>query len=330
MAQLWALRIFEKKFHTHNFYRRAIFLLHYKGYSLNTQKIKKHTIGELTEMIGDSLQSEELHIHFNEKGLTEIPILYPFRSNNYGILLLLSGDVKLQLGLIQHELKKNEALIVSPNTIIQVLEIKSKVTFLSISFTYDFAFQYCFKNSNTFRFLAYEALSKFVLTKEEVKNFKTISLFLKQKNVKKNKTFFEQEMIYHSFNLLMYELASIYNKKERTLKISSRNEELALNFIKILKDNFKSVRNVQFYADALFVTRGHLTKVLKQVSGKTTRQLIEEVVIMEAKVLLSNPSLTILQITDELQFADQSFFGKFFKKNTGISPSFYRKEYLKQ
>ncbi|MCB0458901.1 MAG: AraC family transcriptional regulator, partial [Flavobacteriaceae bacterium] len=63
----------------------------------------------------------------------------------------------------------------------------------------------------------------------------------------------------------------------------------------------------------------------KEVSGKSTSQLINEIVVMEAKIMLDNPKLTISQIAQELQFSNQSFFGKFFKKNTGISPSNYRK-----
>ena len=96
--------------------------------------------------------------------------------------------------------------------------------------------------------------------------------------------------------------------------------------MKILENNFKKERSVQFYADKLFVTTGHLTKVLKDVGGKTAGELIDDAVIMEARILLANPSLTITQVADELQFTDQSIFGKFFKKKIGSSPSKYRKD----
>ena len=94
----------------------------------------------------------------------------------------------------------------------------------------------------------------------------------------------------------------------------------------ILNENFKTERSVQFYADTLYMTSGHLSKVLKQVSGKTAGQLIDDAVIMEAKILLAAPELTVAQVANELQFSDQSFFGKYFKKHTGLPPSKFRRQ----
>ncbi len=291
--------------------------------------IKTHTFNEIIEIFGDPFQSEELHIHLNEKEYTESPIAYPFRLNNFAILLVLSGEIEIQLNLLSYPLKKNEVLVISPNTVSQVINLKGKVKILAISFTYDFVLKNCFKNSTSFQFLVYDSLPKFMLEKKEVDTFKRIALFLQENNIKTNKMNFENEIIYHSFNLLMYQLATIYHKNKKAVTTSSsRNEEISLRFIKILKENYTSERNVQFYADVLSVTRGHLSKVLKQISGKTAKQVIENVIIMESKILLANPSKTISQISDELNFSDQSFFGKYFKKYTGISPTLYRKHYL--
>ncbi|WNW02394.1 AraC family transcriptional regulator [Tenacibaculum sp. HL-MS23] len=98
-----------------------------------------------------------------------------------------------------------------------------------------------------------------------------------------------------------------------------------IRFLDLLNENFKSERSVQFYADVLCITSGYLSKVLKEVSGKTANQLIDEAVILEAKLLLNNPILSISEIAENLQFSDQSFFGKFFKKHTGLSPTAFRK-----
>ncbi|MEO2071142.1 MAG: helix-turn-helix domain-containing protein [Zunongwangia sp.] len=88
-------------------------------------------------------------------------------------------------------------------------------------------------------------------------------------------------------------------------------------------------RQVQFYADKLCVTPDYLTKILKEASRMTTKEIIEEAVIMEARKLLMDNSLTIAQIADMLHFSDQSFFGKFFKKKMKISPNFFRNQYKK-
>jgi AraC family transcriptional regulator, transcriptional activator of pobA len=63
---------------------------------------------------------------------------------------------------------------------------------------------------------------------------------------------------------------------------------------------------------------------VKEITGKTAGEIINDFVLLEAKMLLDNPSLSIAEIADELQFSDQSFFGKYFKRLTGMSPKEYR------
>ena len=87
----------------------------------------------------------------------------------------------------------------------------------------------------------------------------------------------------------------------------------------------RSERSVKFYADQLCLTPKHLSGVVKEVSGKTVGEWIDELVILEAKALLNSSSMNIQEIADRLNFANQSFFGKYFKHYTGMSPKEYRK-----
>lgn len=78
------------------------------------------------------------------------------------------------------------------------------------------------------------------------------------------------------------------------------------------------------FEPATTLNTGHLAKVLKEVTGKTTVELINDAILFEAKVLLSTSELSISPIASELDFMEQSIFGKFFKRHTGTSPSQYR------
>ena len=82
---------------------------------------------------------------------------------------------------------------------------------------------------------------------------------------------------------------------------------------------------MSFYADKMFLTAKHLSTVVKEISGKTVGEWIDELVILEAKALLNSSSMNIQEIADRLNFANQSFFGKYFKHYTGMSPKEYRK-----
>lgn len=79
-----------------------------------------------------------------------------------------------------------------------------------------------------------------------------------------------------------------------------------------------------FYADQLHITPKYLSSVIKEVSGRSAVEWIDRYVILEAKALLRYSGLSIQEIAYELNFSTQSFFGKYFKHHTGMSPSEYK------
>ena len=88
---------------------------------------------------------------------------------------------------------------------------------------------------------------------------------------------------------------------------------------------------VPFYTEQLCITSRYLYEITTQyMNGKTPKQLIDEQLIAEAKVLLNEPQLSVTEIAEQLHFADQSYLSRFFKKNTGISPKEFRLQKLLQ
>lgn len=105
---------------------------------------------------------------------------------------------------------------------------------------------------------------------------------------------------------------------------ASSASRLSDRFIKLVKDNFKTERFLEFYAEQLGVTTKHLSRTVKAQTGYSAASWIERFLILEAKILLKSTNLTVQQISDNLNFPTQSFFGKYFKKNVGVSPKLYR------
>ncbi len=99
---------------------------------------------------------------------------------------------------------------------------------------------------------------------------------------------------------------------------------LSDRFIKLVKDKFKTERFLEYYAEELGVTPKHLSRTVKAQTGYSAASWIERFLILESKILLKSTNLTIQQISDNLNFPTQSFFGKYFKKNVGVSPKLYR------
>lgn len=104
----------------------------------------------------------------------------------------------------------------------------------------------------------------------------------------------------------------------------SRNDDIMDQFISLVEQFHRKERGVKFYANKMCLTPKYISSVVNKISGKTASQWIDEAVILEAKALLNCTNMTIQQITIELNFPDQSTFGKYFKNITGLSPKDYR------
>jgi AraC-like DNA-binding protein len=123
----------------------------------------------------------------------------------------------------------------------------------------------------------------------------------------------------------MLELAAIIKRhRPNNGATSTRRMDLLNSFLKLLAVHFKVERSVQFYAEKIFISPKHLTKVVKEETGKSVGQLVNEMVIAEAKILLDTSSLTVGNVATELNFSNQFFFSKFFKKHSGLTPSQFR------
>ena len=88
--------------------------------------------------------------------------------------------------------------------------------------------------------------------------------------------------------------------------------------------NYNHTRNVAWYAKKLKISNIHLCTTVKKVTGNTCAEIIAHMVIMDAKSQLKSTHLSIQEISNSLNFANTSFFGKYFKRYVGMSPLTYR------
>lgn len=105
----------------------------------------------------------------------------------------------------------------------------------------------------------------------------------------------------------------------------SRNEALLYKFKNLLVENCRQHREVSFYANELCITPDYLSKVIRDYDGGSAMKWIANAIVIEAEFLLRQPDKTVYEIALDLNFPDQSTFGKFFKRYTGKSPMMYRK-----
>ena len=102
-------------------------------------------------------------------------------------------------------------------------------------------------------------------------------------------------------------------------------ETLTDKFKDLVSEHYLDKQQVKEYADMLFVTPNHLNRMIRKTTGKTALDLISEMLIMEAEILLQQTDKTINEIAAYLSFEDASYFTRFFRKNKGVTPGAYRK-----
>jgi len=106
---------------------------------------------------------------------------------------------------------------------------------------------------------------------------------------------------------------------------SKRERTLFDMFMRNIEQQYKTARDVSYYADRLSITPKYLNVISKHISGRNAKAIIDNYTILKLKVELSSKDLSIKQIVREYNFSDPSFFTRYFKLHTGITPLVYRK-----
>lgn len=245
----------------------------------------------------------------------------PYRAESYAIEFLKKGSIIMQTKLDKVIIHAPAIITLGPS-VIRSFSKNSDVILMDIIF---FKPHFFLKNQanifflNQYDFFDNSLMHVFSLEKETKVKFEQLFNLI---NELLNSNNSHQSSILRSYlYILIFELDII----KQSISNSLVQNPLFERFKELLSKDFLRERSVGYYANCLSVTRKYLSEVIKKNSGKTARDWIDDFVILEAKVLLQNKTLTINQISETLNFSNQSVFGKFFKNNTGHSPLDYRK-----
>ena len=140
---------------------------------------------------------------------------------------------------------------------------------------------------------------------------------------------YKEEIVKHLFSAYYYGLGYYMHGLQSQPSTMTVQQEKCEKFMSLVAENFKTRRDIGFYADKLCVTSKYLSTMLKQETGMTALDWIEKHVVLYAKSCLSSTSMTIQEISDDLDFPSQSVFGKYFKRVEGMSPKAYRQSLSK-
>ncbi|MBF9144152.1 AraC family transcriptional regulator [Hymenobacter properus] len=255
--------------------------------------------------------------------VSQLPISLPYRSNYYKIGLCLRGQAQLKVDLETYDIGPNSLMLLSPYVIKQWPYMSADFEGLSIFFTQAFISAKSGLKLDAFSFFERDALHVFQLTAGQANEMAALLHSIEQKYLAPH--IYREEILRSLIQILLHETAPIYSAQHVAAKaVQTRGQLIASEFKQLVSSHYASERSLGFYADKLCITPKHLAETVREATGKRAVEWLTEAVLLEAHVLLQNPALSIAQIADTLHFADQSTFGRFFRKSAGVSPAAFR------
>ena len=288
--------------------------------------IKRASIDKLKSRFETSYYSEDMVITplvmFRE--LDDLTALI----QGVSIGVTVSGTAKIKINGKFHELRPNTLFIFNENTVIE--QVKASIRSSGYMITY--SRQYL----NSIHVDTQDLISIYhgflddpcvQVTAEEAAYIHDISKLMRSVLCDYAPTPNREKIISSLFAAMFHYVMGILQKHSLPAgneSVSNRTDELFNKFLDLLREYCSTERSVEFYASKMGITPKYLSLILKKKSGRNASKLIDEAVVYEAKRLLKYSGMSINEIALKLNFASQSFFGKYFKQRVGVSPSRYK------
>ncbi len=277
-----------------------------------------------TERASQQFQVEvfDANRHFSVK--------YPHRHDFFEVLYLLKGSGFHIIDGNKYEIKPPCVFFMSPGQAHKI-EFSNDIEGYIFIFTPEF---YLINQTNQNRLIEFPFFytirqdnPPLILENEDDIGFLQ-SLFKKGIDEISKRENYPADLLRSVLDLILTSCAVLYKSEETSLS-KGKGHIVVKRFFQLVEENFHKNLSVNDYAGNMAITPNHLTQTVNQLTGKTSSQIIKAKQILEIKRLLVHTNLSVTEIAGRLNFADQSYFTKFFKRETGFSPLHYRVKALK-
>lgn len=297
------------------------------------EEIKNIALEEMVGFLktGDIFRNEVIVLEISGKTLDDDDDNgLPVRLDAFSAVFVSKGELTVTMDYLPYRVTQN-----------MILELSGKYMLNSIRVSHDAKGYFVMLSKSLFRevfsqvftipkeYVAYKRFNP--MQKLDVKDFHTlIEIILRlSNNIRRTDHVFHRGVVMNEVGNFLMELAEI-SMKQLTLNSTEEyrlgsNETIAMKFMQLIVTNGRKWNEVSQYSTELCVTPVYLSRLIKSITGKTAMDWINEARISEAKIMMRNKDISIQEIAEELNFSDQSSFGKFFKKHAGVSPLEYKK-----
>ena len=290
--------------------------------------INSFTLAELIDLAGEQRQGLMRECITASSDSQMQVFRFPCRIDAFIIGVGTEGETSVSFNLHEFRLKKDSMFIFTPKNILQVNSQQYfKADVIAISPDFMRRINIDIKNMMPL-FLKFVENPTLTLTPEESRSMRGMIAQI-ERETRGPETHFSFDIVSGLIAATIYKVGDImyhYLAEHHEGQNNSHNraEEYFKQFTHLLGEHFREERSVGFYARQLCITPKYLTTLIKRISGQSVSEWIDNYVILEAKTLLKYSTMSIQEIAYYLNFPNQSFFGSYFKRNTGMSPSQYK------
>jgi AraC-like DNA-binding protein len=257
-------------------------------------------------------------------------LAHPFRIDGYMVLYCISGHIKLNVNLQEYELKTGMLFLNYPGNIIRVNDVlgsdEDGLRYVCVVMSREFVGNLMLDVNKLFtQNLSLMGTPSITLNEAQIQLLREHVWLMV--NVVKCDSSFKTESVRSILSSVFYFIAGVWAVKAAERNdhlVSGRTRTIFDQFIKLVSEYHTSYRNVGFYAEKLSLTPKYLSRIIKEASGRSAPEWIDDYVILEAKNLLKYSGLPIKEVVYRLNFPSQSVFYKFFKAHTGLTPTEYK------
>lgn len=290
--------------------------------------INSFTLAELIDLAGEQRQGLMRECITASSDSQMQVFRFPCRIDAFIIGVGTEGETSVSFNLHEFRLKKDSMFIFTPKNILQVNSQQYfKADVIAISPDFMRRINIDIKNMMPL-FLKFVENPTLALTPEESRSMRGMIAQI-ERETRGPATHFSFDIVSGLIAATIYKVGDIMyhylaEHPEEQNNSHNRAEEYFKQFAHLLGEHFREERSVGFYARQLCITPKYLTTLIKRISGQSVSEWIDNYVILEAKTLLKYSTMSIQEIAYYLNFPNQSFFGSYFKRNTGMSPSQYK------
>ena len=253
----------------------------------------------------------------------------PHRMELGCFLIVTHGEARLSINLAEYNIRGKSIITILPRHILQIIRHSDDFRCEIIAFLPEFVQGIELVRNVVSHMTTIERYPVLQLSDEEdvfIHELYTILFRIQQRIQQEQRSV--QGIVSNLLMSFFYGLCAMYDKHgiEFSARYLPRKEEIVNRFHALVFKYCHKERMVNFYADMLCITPKYLSSLVRDMTGRSAWQFINEAVILEIKARLKSSNDTILQISESMNFANPSFFSKYFRKNTGMTPMEYRKE----